>query len=142
MFALSQPTTLNQENVTVRTKIRDPWKLPDAKDKEEIKTYVWKVKDDAPFEYETIAGETVCKYKNPADHSLSKNSGKPKKTMIQTILLSESQAKALAKRMKDHEKLCFSEETRKLEVVNCADWIDLCLVEDYQKKVFGGEVKP
>lgn len=144
MLAFAKPSDLGGETSPVRVKIRAKWNMPEAKEKEEIKTYIWKVQDDAPFEYETIAGETVCKYKNPSDHALTVNAGKPKKTLIPTVRLSESQAKALLKRMKEHEKVCYFADERKYKVVNCADYIDLCTIDEYQKKMFsgGGEITP
>ena len=144
MLNLITPQELPIESNPVLAKIRKPYKLPIALEKEEKEVYVWFVKEDAPFESETIAGETVTKYKLPADHSLITNRGKQKKQRIQTITLTKKQAKSLSERTKEHEKVCFCKKTKRHIVVNCSDWIELLTLDEYKNKMFsgGGEITP
>lgn len=115
-----------------QAKILKPFTMPAAKG--EKKNYVIRLKKECPFEYITIAGESITKYKHNADYSLVKNSGKNPDVLIPSFSLADNQMKAFLERVNEMDRTFFDKEKRQWEVGDVKDWVEITEVKDFLTK--------
>lgn len=126
MMNLSTPQDLVRDPIK-NERILKPFEMPAGKGKKEV--YIVKVKDDAPFEFETIAGETISKRKFSSDYGLLSNEGS-QKTVLQTFSFSENQLKAYRARIEEMEKTIYDKEEKKHKIIKVAPWIEIMTVDE------------
>lgn len=121
--------TFEQER---QVRILKPFVMPEAKGEKKI--YVIRLKNDCPFEYITIAGESITKYQYNKDWSLVKNANKPPQMQIPTFSLTKNQLEAFRKRVSEMDAQFFDKNNKKWTVRDVKDWVEICPQEEFVNK--------
>lgn len=131
---LSEPKTLERDPIVTHS-ILQPLEFPKAKGK--TTRYIVKVKDDAPFEFETICGETISKYTVTKDSKRAKNSGKPPQLVYKTFNWDKKQLETFQARVKEMDKVIYDKEKRDYSLIKIEPWIEIMTIDEYKKMLVG-----
>lgn len=128
---LSKPRSLERDPIVTQRILSSPFEFPKAKGK--TKLYVVRVKEDAPFEFETICGETITKYDVSKDSKRAANSGRPPKIKYKTFEWDKGQLEAFKKRMDEMNKIVYDKETRDYKIIDISPHVEILTEEEYNK---------
>lgn len=148
---LAGATTLERGTIQ-KQKMLSPFKMPEgkpSKDEKEPQIYIVRIKKDAPFESETIAGAEITKHDFAADSFTLENAAKQsKEKTVKTFKWFKNQKYAFVKRAKEIEKTIVvrnEDGKRERKMIELFDYLDIMTIDEFhnaERPKMAGAITP